>query len=365
MNYILIIFLFALGAPAFAEQNAAAWAEKISMGGDLRFRHDYYSKGKAADTSARHRERIRLRLNATAKITDSVTGKIRIATSDGAKPTSNNTTMSGNADKKEIYLDIAALDWKMCESGHAVIGKQENTLRLLPRSELIYDADYTPEGVSVNGGKNFLTRVGGFVVQERGPQNDGTSNPDSWLLAGVAAYRMELSESLIATAGGGYHSFTALKKNSAVGEGFLGNSSNSANEYVHDYQVGEILLELTWKLNGMNLNLYTDLIQNFGAEENNTGMHAGTALQTLGETGKPVWTFGYAYITTGKDATLSAANNSNPNIGIDGGFAHNVLVGRALTSNISTTLNYYRGQVDGNGNPFWIDRAMLDLIAGF
>lgn len=360
------LFLAALAASSLgAAADETSWTDKISVNGDLRFRHEWVSKTKATDTAEQHKEKLRLRLNLNGKVNEKITAKVRIATADGGTAISNNTTMTDNASKKGIFLDIAAIDWKMCESGNAVVGKQENPLRLLPKSELIYDADYTPEGLSISGGKNLVTRLGGFVVQERAQQTDGTSEPDSWLMAGVVAYKMDLSETMGLTFGLGYHNFTAIKKNAAIGAGFLGNSNTGAR-YDHDFQIAEGLLELRMKMGGsMSLSLYSDYINNFTADENNTGLVAGTLLQTLDDQSKPVWTFGYAYQTTGKDATLSAANNSDLNNGIDGGFAHVLSVGRSVAANTNVAATWYHGQVDNSGTPFWIDRAQADVIVNF
>lgn len=253
----------------------------------------------------------------------------------------------------------------MCDRANAVLGKQENPLRLIPRSEILYDSDYTPEGVSISGHDNLITRLAAFVIQEREPQSaSGTSEPDSWLMAGVVAYKFDLSPETGGTFGLGYHNFTAIKKNAALGAGFLGNS-NTSSRYVHDYQVGEVLLELRRKMAGLSLSVYSEYIQNFAAEENHTGILAGAQLQTVDDQSKPVWTFNYYYQTTGKDATLSAANNSDLNNGEDGGIAHAFSIGKTVAQNTTVALTWFHGQVDNSGNPFWIDRAMADISVNF
>jgi len=357
--------MLAFSTAAFAQETAPSWTDKVSVNGDIRFRHEYISKVRQADTANAHKEKMRVRLNVNGKVNDKITGKVRIATADGGNSISNNTTMTGNGTKKAVFLDIAAIDWKMCEKTNVILGKQENPLRLIPRSEILYDTDYTPEGISVSVHENLIVRVGSFVVQEREPQAaSGTSEPDSWLMAGVVAYKFDLSPETGGTFGIGYHNFTAMKKNSAVGAGFLGNS-NSGARYVHDYQVGEVLLELRRKMSGMNLSVYSEYIQNFAAEEGHTGILGGAQLQTLDDQSKPEWTFNYYYVTTGKDATLSAANNSDMNNGEDGGIGHALSVGRTVAANTTASLTWFRGKVDNSGNPFWIDRAMADIVVNF
>jgi hypothetical protein len=257
----------------------------------------------------------------------------------------------------------------MCDSASSTLGKQDNPLRVINKSELVYDADYTPEGFSLNSGKNIFTRVAGFSIKERSPDSTtGASEPDSWLLAGLVGYKADFSETIGATFGLGYHDFTAIKKNSVIGSEFLANSATgpaATGRYIHDYKVGELFAELRMIGSGQSSSVYVDAIQNFAADSSNTGLLAGAQWQSLNEQGKAAWTLGYAYQTTGKDATLSAANNSDLNNGNDGGFAHVLTVGRLLAANTNLNLTVYRGEIDNAGNPYWIDRAHLDLVVNF
>ncbi len=347
------------GAAAQAQEPATSWTDKISVNGDFRFRHEYTSKTKATDTAEIHKERFRIRLNVNGKVNDKITLKSRLATADGANPISTNSTFTDNSSKKSIYVDIAAIDYKVCEDANIILGKQEINLRPIGRSQLVYDDDYTPEGISLNSNKPLFARLGAFSIQERSPQADGTSEPDSWLMAGVLGYKND--HLLLAM---GYHNFTALKKNATLTGGFLGNS-NSGGRYVNDYQVAEALAEIKWKLSSGTLSVYGDYIINFTADEKNTGVLGGTQFQTIDNAGKPLWTFSYTYQAIGKDATVSAINNSDINNGIDGGFGHIVTVGRAVAANTNLNLSVFRGQVDNGGIPFWIDRAFGDVVVNF
>lgn len=357
LSKVLIGLSLGISLSAYAE-DSAKWYDKIKVNGDFRFRHEYVSKKKKIDNANIHRERLRARLQVTGQVNEDVTAKIRIASSDGASAISNNTTMTDNASKKAIYIDLANIDWAVTETLHTVAGKQENPLRAVNKSELIYDSDYTPEGLSASWSGPLFIRGAGFVIQERAPDASGASEPDSWLLAGVAGMKMDLGEGLSLTAGGGYHDFTSLKKNAAVGAGSLGNSMTGAR-YVHDYQVGEVFVEGQMKWEGTVVSLFADAIQNFGAEEGNTAVQSGVQVQFT-----PI-TIGYSYLTQGKDSTLSAANNSDLNDGIDGAIGHTVFLGYAAAENTNVNLTIWHGKVDNSGDPFWIDRAALDLAVNF
>ena len=364
---VLAGLTLAFAMAANAEDAAPSWTDKISINADARFRHEYTSKTRATDTAESHKERMRVRFNVNGKVNDKLTAKLRLATADGANPISTNTTWTDNSSKKTIFIDVLAVDYKLCEDANLVLGKQEMNLRPIGRSQLVYDDDYTPEGLAINGNKPIFARIGVFSIQERSPQaTDGTSEPDSWLMAGLAGYKND--HLLVAL---GYHNFTALKKNAALTGGFLGNSSTgtgAAARYVNDYQVGEVLAEVKWKLSGGTLSVYADYINNFTADEDNTGELAGTQFQTMDDAGKPLWTFSYTYQATGKDATVSAVNNSDINNGIDGGFGHIVTVGRTVAANTNLNLAVFRGKVmdvSAAGTPFWIDRVFADVVVNF
>jgi hypothetical protein len=364
----ILAFSFSVHA---TENNLAAWAEKISLNGDFRFRHDYNSKNAPADTSDRHQERFRLRLGAQAQVSEATKVKIRLASGNG-DPLSANQTMTENSTKKGVFIDVAMVDYKACDVTNVYLGKMDNPLRPIGQSQLIYDADYTPEGIAaVNKLGGMFVNLGAFSLQERGPQSStsGTSEPDSGLLAGVLGFKSDNSEGMNWMVTAGYHSFTAMKKNAALTSGastttaFFGNSS-TGGRYNHDYQVAEIGGELKWKKEGSAYGIFVDAIQNLYIEEDNTGLLAGLQFQTLKD-GKPDWTFVYAYMGLDKDATVSNLNNSDWGNGNDGGFGHMGQIAKAISPFTTASLTWYHMNVDNNGTPYGTERAFADLQISF
>lgn len=364
MKQMLVLATLAMGSFAQAQEASSPWTDKISVSGDLRIRHEYINKSKQTDTAKNHRERYRARIAVKGKVNETVTANVRLASTDNANPISTNSTFTDNATKKAIYVDIASIDWKMCEKGQVVLGKQENALRPIKRSQLLYDDDYTPEGLYIGTDSMIFTKIGAFSIQDRSQQTDGTSEPDSWLLAGMAGVKTDLGSNSSIMAGLGYHDFTSLKNNATLNGGFLDNS-NSGARYVHDYKVGQALAEIKWNLSGAALTVFADYIFNFGADEKNTGLAVGSEYKTLDEQGQPVWIASYTYQTNGKDSTVSAINHSDLNNGYDGGFGHILTLGRTVATNTLAHVTYYHGQIDNSGNPYWIDRVQADIGVSF
>ncbi len=364
------LFFFVLAVAVVETQAQSTWSERIEVSGDVRFRHEYVNKTKPLDTSAYHKERLRLRFGAMAKINDEVRARFRLTTADGQNPLGPNATLTDNASKKGIYVDIGEIDWTPYQGGMFMLGKMENPLRILPQSQVMFDVDYTPEGLAYAHQSGALfAKAAAYVIQERAQQGDGTSEPDSWLFSGLLGYKNESPEGLGLMGAIGYHDFTSLRKNAALplgtsGGNFLGNSS-VGTRYRHDYQVGEAIGEVRLSRPGHVWIVYADFLNNFYVDKANRALLAGFTFQTLNEQRKPVWSAGYGYQTVNKDATVSAINYSDFGNGIDGAFGHIFTLARTLGPNTSLTLTFTHANVDNVGNPYWADRGTADLLATF
>ena len=94
---------------------AAEWASRLSWKADMRYRHEFVDPEEASDEQTR--QRIRARLALTAKINDTLTGTIGLATNGGnSDPRSTNQTLGEGWTRKGIALDLAYVDWKPAES---------------------------------------------------------------------------------------------------------------------------------------------------------------------------------------------------------------------------------------------------------
>lgn len=369
----IICVISLLSTRAFAQPTP--WTERIEFSGDVRYRHEYQNKTKASDTADAHRERLRLRFGATAKVNEQVKARFRLSTSDGQSPVGPNFTFKDNASKKGIYVDLGTIEWTASESMTVTVGKMENPFRVLPQSQLIFDVDYTPEGAAfaLNSGGVFV-RAAAFMLEERTQQANGTSEPDSWLHSGMAGYKKENPDGLAFMGAVAFHNFTSLKNNQALfvstssTNSFLGNSANGTGasaRYANEYQVAEVLGEVRMNSAAQSLALYADALQNVAIDKLNRAIYIGAGWQSLNENRKPIWTVNYAYETTEKDATVSALNYSDIANGLDGHFGHIFAVARTLGSNVTAQFVFTHAYVDDSGKPYWADRGLFDIVASF
>ena len=151
----------------------------INLYGDFRGRYDgvYSSNPLWVDRS---RLRYRLRVGATATFFESFEVGLRLTSAEqtpngsfGGDPISGNASFQDGSSKKFIYIDLAYAKWHAITNvdwyANLIIGKMENPFVF---SDMVFDPDYTPEGVASQISYNFNDRhavrlnLGGFVLDE-------------------------------------------------------------------------------------------------------------------------------------------------------------------------------------------------------
>jgi hypothetical protein len=128
----------------------------------------------------RNRFRYRLRVGATYSMTDKFEVGFRLTSSEpsgsfGGDPISGNTTFQDNGSKKFVFIDQAYGKWNPLTGPNwmasVIVGKMENPFVF---SDMIFDADYTPEGAGLQlahvfNDKHTLRAIAGaFVLDEIG-----------------------------------------------------------------------------------------------------------------------------------------------------------------------------------------------------
>ncbi|MFA6545650.1 MAG: putative porin [Limisphaerales bacterium] len=176
------------------------WVTSLRLGGDIRLRYDgiYMDPpaGVAPTFTDRNRLRYRLRVGVTATLQDNFEVGMRLTSAEnkaaaGATPAgdpiSGNDTLTGNGTKKLVWIDLAYAKWNALNSPDwsmtLIGGKMENPFHV---SEIVFDPDYTPEGIGFQLGYNVaegqaLKFNGGlFSIAELGG-GAATGSKDSYL----------------------------------------------------------------------------------------------------------------------------------------------------------------------------------------
>jgi hypothetical protein len=147
--------------PVKSVQTAVDWLNRFSFSGDMRARYEGFYQEHGPNANQRDRARFRLRFGVGVKVNDEVSGGLRLVSGDPNDPISANETLTNLFTKKPISLDQAFITLTPKASiGLAdyawspvsiTMGKFANPAfrpRAVMTSEMIFDDDLTPEGLS-------------------------------------------------------------------------------------------------------------------------------------------------------------------------------------------------------------------------
>lgn len=189
------------------------WVSAYKISGDMRGRYEgFYSENNSFVD--RNRLRYRLRAGLTVSMLEDFEAGLRLTSGEAATggangegdPLSGNTTMQNNGSKKLLFIDQAYGKWTAINRsgmmGSLTFGKMENPLVL---SDLVMDADYTPEGLAgqfawqATDVHSFKFNGGGFVLDEI-----SSNEKDPWLLAAQVRWDATWSPKFNTTLGAAY-----------------------------------------------------------------------------------------------------------------------------------------------------------------
>lgn len=171
------------------------WVDRLHWEGDLRMRYqrDSYATGNTTPTFAdqyygqatgttgnttetRERWRLRARLGLTAKITNSVSAGVRLATGSSNDPVSTNQTLGNTADKYSIWLDQAYLKLEPLQWLTVIGGRMPNPWF---STDLVWDADLNFEGVAAKATYRFDERRSAYFTAGVFPLQDIAPTPSN------------------------------------------------------------------------------------------------------------------------------------------------------------------------------------------
>jgi len=199
-------------------RSAATLPSAFTWKGDLRYRNETIEQEFARD---RNRDRIRVRTGFTAKVNDSITTEVGIATSEGNDPRSSNQTLTGENSRKSIELDVAYVTWQPHADWKLTAGKMKYPW-VRPGQSVLFDGDINPEGLAVNFAHGpFFASAFYNLLEERGGSLTAAS-ADSNLAGAQAGLRGTFGSASKWTIGAGYFDFNAVQGRNP----FYNNSSN-------------------------------------------------------------------------------------------------------------------------------------------
>lgn len=329
----------------------ADWASRVAIKGDLRYRYEMISDetlSGGVPAADRYRDRVRARLNLTAKATDNITVGIGVATTENGDPRSSNQSLTGSFSRKSLDLDTAYFDWKFAAWGQLIGGKMKQPF-VKPGQSPFWDNDINPEGLAVGfqGGMLFGTAYNYWIDEVSGPRASRTA--DTMLHGLQIGTRLPMGANTLMLAAH-YYDLSAGQGRSPFHDGDPnGNSTDtlvsgisSTQVLRYDFQVINLSAEFNARLGELPVQLWADVARNRDPDDLDTAWAAGVLFGKA--SGRRTWELGAAYQVIEKDALFGQLVDSDFGSGVTDSKGWVLRAGYAPLRNWAINTTYYLSQ---------------------
>lgn len=349
-------------------QNAAKsadWPSRIALKGDVRYRHQQIDDERVAADRDVHV--LRVRLNLTAKVNDAITAGVGITTTQGGNPRAGNVALDGEFSRKDLYLDLGYIDWKIAESLHAIGGKMQMPF-VRPGQSLFWDNDINPEGIAFTyaNGSLFGSAYGFWIdenVQYAAAASSLTDTTDTKLFGLQVGNRFKLGIGELVLAAT-YNDMVAAKGRRP----YFGNSSGNSvmapgGGLAYDFEMLGALAELSMKMKTLPLTVWLDYGHNRAAELND----AFSLGVMMGKASAPgTWETGVSYQFVEKDALFAQVIDSDFAGGVSDNQGWAARFGYAPLKNWYVGAAYYMAKANvDQGLEYDYNRLLVDFSVKF
>ncbi|MGI9342102.1 MAG: putative porin [Gammaproteobacteria bacterium] len=290
-------------AVAAQESSGGGWTERVTMDGDFRYRFENIDVEGKDD---RNRSRIRARANIRASLPQNTEVGFGLATG-GDDPVSANQTIGSGGSSKNIRLNLAYAKWNAGEGLNLIAGKFKNPLVRVAKNPLMWDGDWTPEGLALTYERDwfFLNALGTWLDSD----SSGGNTNFSWggqigatgelggvaLKGGVGYFAIKTKGDTTyfgdPTDPGDFFGNTAVE----VGTGLsCGTTTGTTCVYLFDYLLTEVFGEATFDMFGFPTVVFFDATNNSDPSANDTSWKLGTRIGKTKDRGQAQFSYWYA-----------------------------------------------------------------------
>ncbi len=288
------------------QSSDSSWADRVSWKGDYRFRYEDIDEEGRDD---RERYRIRARPALVARVSDTTEVGVGLATGSD-DPVSSNQTLGGGSSSKDINLDLAYATWTGLPGVAITAGKYANPYYTVQKSQLVFDGDFRPEGISVNWANEMFFAHTSFNFIESDSNQSNSDNYGVW--AAQLGTVLAPFEGAKLTLSAGYIDIPTAGEEAIYDGEFYGNSFvvvDGVELYEYDYELVTASVDLGLKVFDLPLNIYADYVENQDVDDLETGYMAGIQLGSAKKKGE--WQVSYEYEKLDANATLGIVTNSD------------------------------------------------------
>ncbi len=356
----------ALGQSAEPPKAPTSWADKVTIKGDVRFRHESID---AEGKETRDRERIRARVGFFGKPGSDLDIGVQLSTTEKNDPASSNQTLGNGGSRKAAFLDLAFIDYhpELVPGLHLIGGKMEQPF--IKVSDLVWDNDYNPEGAVLKyktGETIELLLNGGMFWLEVREAVDETT-----MAGGQVAVKYNTEGASYVQAGVGLFSYdniegTDLLFDPAKSKGNLtdkvvkGDVTNSV--YGTGFTTPEVFVEAFFNTT-VPVSLYGSYIVNDDADEEDTGYIAGVRVGKAKAQGS--WELDYNWRHLEANAVVGAFADSDSFGGGTDGEGHRLSASYQISKTLKSTVTYFMNEAKISKDGEDYDRLQVDFSAKF
>ena len=342
------------------------WVGRWTWKGDLRYRNENIDQ--EFTLRERNRDRIRARVGFVAKVNDTMKVEVQATTTENFDARSSNQTLTDANSRKALDLDTAYAEWAPNAHWKLTLGKMKYPW--VRTGSYFYDGDVNPEGVAV-GFQQGATGLFGSAWVSR--LSERSTLADSNLFGAQVGWRGTFGDGGRYLLAAGYFDHGAVEGYSVIqaggAGGFFGNSTTTSTAIcrsgqspclANDYNVVELLGEVTVKAGPQPLTLFVDYANNGSADYRFVSANpvqnipagldtAYSAGFTYGRASNPgTWEFGYVYQKVEKDALFSQWIDSDFAAGATDGDGHAIKFAYAFARNWRFNLTYLMNKTNND-----------------
>ena len=328
----IFILFFTLICLSF--ENASADQHAIDINYDLRYRYEYTDDG--SKNSTRRRNRVRSRLGATISPNEKIKIGIRFATAE-ANPTSANQNLGHEFSLQDAGIDQLYIEYSATENLGFMVGKVKNPFFKTNKSQLIFDNDYSPEGLAlkVKKGKIFGS-LGVFSMDEHESVDDVSI---TGLQIGISSSTLGGAKYKIALARYTFDDIRGRPASEITWNGKIyGNPTDDNQNYLNDFSLTNLSAEISSKVGSLAIPavFFVDWATNSDASGNDKGIQIG-AMFSLTE----MWKITYLYKDVEKNSVFGALVDSDFGGGGVGHKGHQINLGYKFSKNFSAEFTFF------------------------
>jgi hypothetical protein len=344
------------------------WSDRIKLDGDFRYRFESID---LEGSDVRTRNRIRARTNIKAQVSDNTEVGFGLATG-GDDPVSTNQTLGGGGSSKDVKLNLAYVDWKATDGLHLLAGKFKNPLTRVGSQALVWDGDWTPEGLALKYRHDwlFISAIGTYL------EGDSKKSNDNFSWGGQVGASFNIGDAML-TGGIGYYSIPTKGASTNFGDptdpnDFFGNTAVEASGaacgttvdticvFVYDYNLTQAFAEASFEIGDWPALVFFDYVNNSDPMDNNTGWLLGTKLGQAKVRGQMQFT--YAYVVREADSMLGMLTDSDFGGGGTDSKGHRLQFNYGVNESWTIGAQYYINEVDlASGSNSEFNRLIIDM----